>query len=65
MLLMASHSYSPLSTTRASEPQEISHIHELREHLVQRRDEGHILDQQISRCKEELNELMENRENWR
>ena len=50
---------------RASEPQEISHIHELKEHLEQRKNEGSKLDKQINRCKEELKKLMDDRENWR
>lgn len=51
-------------SSRASDPDEIYKIHELKmrkEH--QESLEGH-LDQLIQMCKQELNLLMENQENW-
>ena len=50
---------------RASEPQEISHIHELKENLEIKKDEEAKLDEQISACREQLQQIVENQENWR
>jgi hypothetical protein len=49
---------------RASEPQEISFIHDLREHLEYKREEENNLDRHIMRCKDELKALMNDQENW-
>lgn len=48
---------------RASEPQEISHIHDLKAHLQDKVTEEKSLDQQIKICREELKLLVENQEN--
>ena len=48
---------------RASEPQEISHIHELKTSLQDKMAEETSLDQQIKLCQDELQLLIENQEN--
>ena len=57
--------YNVVSLSRASEPQEISHIHELKGQLVEKRDQELQLDCQIDTCRELLQRIIENQENWR
>ncbi len=57
--------YNVVAPYRASEPQEISHIHELKGHLVEKRDQELQLDCQIETCRELLQRIIDNQENWR
>lgn len=49
---------------RASDPEEIYKIHELKMKKEQAVNEEGRLDQLIQMCKQELSLLMENQENW-
>ena len=53
-----------LSTLRASDPEEIYKIHELKMKKEQAVTQESHLDQLIQMCKQELSLLMENQENW-
>lgn len=49
---------------RASDPEEIYKIHELKMKKEQTETQEEHLDQLIQLCKQELSLLMENQENW-
>ena len=49
---------------RASDPEEIYKIHEKKQQLQRTQDRESQLDQLINICKQELNLLTENQENW-
>ena len=57
------HTLSP-TLPRASDPDEIYKIHELKQQSLHTRDQEDQLDRLIQMCKTELSLLVENQENW-
>lgn len=58
------HTHTCPTLTRASDPDEIYKIHELKQQSLHTRDQEDQLDRLIQMCKTELSLLVENQENW-